>query len=178
MKVTCQLKGQIPVFHFTSHKRLKDFPLKNTLFCMFERFTLTLNGMFWLSAFCNHAYGFGLYRIYICIYVWIFREEAMWVHVTVIVTLKLRWHLSRAVFHKHLLFTFCKNWDVLINLSLYFVVLMHYDKYVVIQQAEHAWEVLVPGDPERRHMVMCDMRGGIPYHSNQIKFGVGFKMSD
>jgi len=37
---------------------------------------------------------------------------------------------------------------------------------------------MVPGDPESRHMVMCDMRGGIPYHQNQIDYGVSTRTSD
>lgn len=32
----------------------------------------------------------------------------------------------------------------------------------------------MPGDPESRHMVMCDTRGGIPYHETQIEYGVSF----
>ncbi|XP_076461628.1 putative oxidoreductase YjmC [Babylonia areolata] len=37
-----------------------------------------------------------------------------------------------------------------------------------LEPAEGEREVLVPGDPERQHMAMCDSRGGIPYQPQQI----------
>lgn len=37
--------------------------------------------------------------------------------------------------------------------------------------AEGEEAVLVAGDPERQHMELCERRGGIPYHPNQIQFG-------
>ena len=43
----------------------------------------------------------------------------------------------------------------------------------IILQISDETEVLVAGDPERQHMALCDTRGGIPYHPNQIQFGVG-----
>ncbi|XP_067649113.1 uncharacterized oxidoreductase YjmC-like [Haliotis asinina] len=39
-----------------------------------------------------------------------------------------------------------------------------------LQPAEGETEVLVAGDPERKHMSLCDSLGGIPYHRNQMKF--------
>ena len=39
-------------------------------------------------------------------------------------------------------------------------------------QAEGEESVLVAGDPERQHMKLCEEKGGIPYHPNQIQFGV------
>ena len=39
---------------------------------------------------------------------------------------------------------------------------------VCLCQAEGETEVLVPGDPERKHMAMCNQEGGIPYHPNVI----------
>ncbi|XP_045158962.2 uncharacterized oxidoreductase YjmC-like [Mercenaria mercenaria] len=41
-----------------------------------------------------------------------------------------------------------------------------------LEPMEHEEEVLVAGDPERQHMAMCDTRGGIPYHPNQIQYGL------
>ncbi|XP_059176723.1 uncharacterized oxidoreductase YjmC-like isoform X2 [Physella acuta] len=39
-----------------------------------------------------------------------------------------------------------------------------------LEPAEGETEVLVPGDPERKHMEQCDKLGGIPYHPNQIQY--------
>ena len=39
-------------------------------------------------------------------------------------------------------------------------------------QAPGEENVLVAGDPERQHMELCERRGGIPYHPNQIDFMV------
>lgn len=39
-----------------------------------------------------------------------------------------------------------------------------------LEPAEGETEVLVAGDPERKHMTLCDKLGGIPYHKNQITF--------
>jgi len=36
-------------------------------------------------------------------------------------------------------------------------------------QAEGETEVLVAGDPEHRHMAMCDKQGGMRYHPNAIE---------
>ncbi|XP_052776820.1 uncharacterized oxidoreductase YjmC-like [Mya arenaria] len=41
-----------------------------------------------------------------------------------------------------------------------------------LEAVEGEEEVLVAGDPEKQHMSMCDMRGGIPYHEKQIEFGM------
>ena len=38
-----------------------------------------------------------------------------------------------------------------------------------IIQAESGVDVLIPGDPERKHMAECDRQGGIPYHQNVIE---------
>ena len=37
-----------------------------------------------------------------------------------------------------------------------------------ISQAEGETEVLVAGDPEHKHMAMCDKQGGMRYHPNAI----------
>lgn len=39
-------------------------------------------------------------------------------------------------------------------------------------QAEGEQEVLVPGDPENKHILLCSELGGIPYHPKQIAFAV------
>ncbi|ESO82499.1 hypothetical protein LOTGIDRAFT_223255 [Lottia gigantea] len=39
-----------------------------------------------------------------------------------------------------------------------------------LDPAEGETEVMVPGDPERKHMAKCDQLGGIPYHPNQITY--------
>ncbi|XP_052776241.1 uncharacterized oxidoreductase YjmC-like isoform X2 [Mya arenaria] len=41
-----------------------------------------------------------------------------------------------------------------------------------LEAVEGEEEVLVAGDPEKQHMSVCDMRGGIPYHEKQIEFGM------
>ncbi|XP_067678012.1 uncharacterized oxidoreductase YjmC-like [Haliotis asinina] len=41
-----------------------------------------------------------------------------------------------------------------------------------LEPAEGETEVLVAGDPERKHIELCTCRGGIPYHPNQIQFGI------
>ena len=43
-----------------------------------------------------------------------------------------------------------------------------------ILQAEGETEVLVAGDPEHRHMAMCDKQGGMRYHPNAIEILVRF----
>ena len=43
---------------------------------------------------------------------------------------------------------------------------------VVVNQIERDWPVLVPGDPELRHMEYCTQMFGIPYHSDLISLMV------
>jgi len=38
-----------------------------------------------------------------------------------------------------------------------------------VLQAQGETEVLVAGDPEHRHMAMCDKQGGMRYHPNAIE---------
>jgi hypothetical protein len=40
----------------------------------------------------------------------------------------------------------------------------------VVLKAEEDKPVLVPGDPERSHIVKCEEIGGIPYHINTLKY--------
>ncbi|XP_033761814.1 LOW QUALITY PROTEIN: uncharacterized oxidoreductase YjmC-like [Pecten maximus] len=46
-----------------------------------------------------------------------------------------------------------------------------------LEPVEGEEEVLVAGDPERKHMALCDKLGGIPYHPNQIEFLDGIAKS-
>ena len=48
--------------------------------------------------------------------------------------------------------------------------------FLLTFQAEGETEVLVAGDPERKHMALCDKLGGIPYHKNQIIFAVSIPL--
>ena len=41
-------------------------------------------------------------------------------------------------------------------------------------QTDSQSEVMVAGDPERKHMEKCDNQGGIWYHPNQIKNAVSY----
>ncbi|XP_064624718.1 uncharacterized oxidoreductase YjmC-like [Lineus longissimus] len=41
-----------------------------------------------------------------------------------------------------------------------------------LEPADGETEVLVAGDPERKHMALCDREGGIRYHPNQIKHAI------
>ena len=43
---------------------------------------------------------------------------------------------------------------------------------LILTQAEGETEVLVAGDPERKHMALCDKLGGIPYQKKQIEHAV------
>ena len=43
-------------------------------------------------------------------------------------------------------------------------------------QANGTSEVFVAGDPERKHMALCDRLGGIPYKQKQIQFAVQFNL--
>lgn len=47
---------------------------------------------------------------------------------------------------------------------------------IFTSKVEKDKEVLVAGDPERIHMKMCDKRGGIPYHPNQIQYAVSLRV--
>ena len=44
--------------------------------------------------------------------------------------------------------------------------------YCLVLQVDEAAEVMVAGDPERKHMALCDKLGGIPYKIKQIDFAV------
>lgn len=37
-----------------------------------------------------------------------------------------------------------------------------------LESAPNQPEVWVAGDPERKHMALCDKLGGIPYHEAQV----------
>ena len=42
----------------------------------------------------------------------------------------------------------------------------------MVFQAEGEDEILIPGEPEKKFMELCERRGGIPYHPNQIQYAV------
>ena len=42
----------------------------------------------------------------------------------------------------------------------------------MFRQADDETEVMVAGDPERRHMALCDKLGGIPYQKKQLEYAV------
>lgn len=52
---------------------------------------------------------------------------------------------------------------------------VHVHINICSSKVEKDKEVLVAGDPERIHMKMCDERGGIPYHPNQIQYAVSLQ---
>jgi hypothetical protein len=50
----------------------------------------------------------------------------------------------------------------------------HKTEELLSVQVEGENEVLVAGDPERKHMEKCDKQGGILYHPEQMKQAVSY----